>query len=95
MRIDVGAVAERDRQIGRSEEQRVDAGRRGDRLEIVERGAGLDHREGDGEVVGLAQIDLLVGDVGERGGAVRAPAALAERRKFRERREGARIGRAY
>jgi len=54
-------------------------------------GSRLDHGEGDGEVVGLAQVNLLVRHVGERGGAVRAPAALPDRREFRERDVGARI----
>ena len=43
-------------------------------------------------IVGFAQIDRLVGNAGERHGAVRAPAALADRRKFRRSGKGARVG---
>ena len=71
----------------------VDARRRRDRVDIGERGAGLDHRQRDDVVVAVREIVLLVGDAGEHGGAVRAPAALADRREFRRRGEGARVGR--
>ncbi len=89
--IDIGAVGERDREVGGPKEQRIDAGRRRDRLDIVERGARLDHGEGNGERVGLAQVDFLIRNAGQRGGAVRTPAALADRRKLRVRHIGARI----
>src|SRR4030081_1655344 len=56
MRLDLGAVAERDRQIRRPDEQPVDALRCRDGVEIGERRPRLDHREGDGERIGVAQI---------------------------------------
>src|SRR6516162_4290209 len=68
--IDIGALAERDREVRRPEEKRVDPRRRGDGFDVVERRSGLDHGEGDGEVIGLAQVNLLVRHIGERGGAV-------------------------
>jgi hypothetical protein len=43
-------------------------------------------------VVGLAQIDRLVGDAGECRHPVRAPAALADGRVFGRRDESARVG---
>ena len=43
-------------------------------------------------VLARGQIILLVGDAGEHTGAVRTPAALAERWKFCRRGEGTRIG---
>ena len=86
MRLDLGAVGERDRQVGRADEQRVDALGRRDGVEVVDRGARLDHRERDGERVRLVQVGLHVAHAGERHGALRAPAALADRRVFRDRR---------
>ncbi len=67
-------------------------GRAEDRVEILQRGAGLDHGERDDMIVGFAQIDRLVGNAAERHRPVRSPAALADRRKFGRRGEGARVG---
>ena len=53
---------------------------------------GLDHGERQRAVVGLAQIIDRCGRALQRHGALRAPAALAERRIFRGRGELARIG---
>ena len=60
VRIERCAVGQRDRQIGGTDEQPVDARRRRDRVEIGERGAGLDHRQRDDVVVGV-RADILSG----------------------------------
>ena len=94
-RVDLLAVGQRDRKIGRPEEDAVDARRRHNRIEVLERGARLDHGERDDVVVGFAQIDRLVGQPGERRRAVRPPTALADRREFCRCGECARVGLRY
>ena len=59
---------------------------------FLQRGAGLDHGQRDHVIVGFAQIDRLIGEAGQRHGAMRAPAALADRRIFGGCRKGARVG---
>ena len=92
-RVDDSAVRQRDRQIGRAEKYAVNARRVDDCVEIAQGSAGLDHRQRDDVIIGLAQIDRLIGKSAECGGAVRAPAALADRREFRRGGEFACVGR--
>ena len=90
MRIDVGAVGQRDREVGRPEEQRVDP-RRGAiasrlssavRVSIIAK-VTVSRWPGAGSAFWSGMSASVA-----RGAA---PAALAERREFRERRVGARI----
>ena len=80
------AAGERGRQIVGADEQRIDAGRRGDRLDIGKRRRRLDHRQRERAVIGLAQVVDRRGLALQRHGALRAPAALAERRIFGDAR---------
>ena len=71
-----------DREIRRAEEDAVDARRVENAVERVERGARLDHGEGHGALIGVAQPFGLVALAVARKGIGRAPGALAERRIF-------------
>ena len=55
------SLRQRDRQIGGAEEKAVDAGCAIMASKFCKRGPGLDHRERDDMVIGLAQIDRLIG----------------------------------
>lgn len=46
------SLAQRQAQIGRADVKGVDAGQRGDRIDIGEAGGGLDHGDGEHRVVG-------------------------------------------
>ena len=80
--IENRAVAHGDRQIGGTDEQHVDAFDRGDRIQALERLARLDHGDGDGHVVCVAQVGFHVGETAEHHGAVGSPAAVADRGKL-------------
>src|SRR3954463_15213814 len=82
-RIEARAVRERDREIGGPEEDAVEARRGQERGPRGEGRAGLDHREGEREAVGLGEV---IGGREAREGerAVRPPAARACWRKLYE-----------
>ena len=60
--------------------------------QIIECGARLDHGKRDDVIVGFTQIDRLIGQPGQRGGAMRSPAPFADRGIFGRGGEGARVG---
>ena len=61
------AAAQRQRQVARADVDRVQPFHRQDRVQVVQRLRGLDHREGDDGVVGMLRV------VGARRTAARAP----------------------
>ena len=77
--VDRGAARQRDRQIRRADEERVDAVDGENVVDDRHRLARLDHREGQREIIGLPEIAVLV-EAGGAEAAIAAPAALAERR---------------
>src|SRR6516164_11738531 len=66
VRVDGFSVRKRNRQIEWADEDAVNAWRGQDGVEVLQRGAGFDHREDHREIVRLAQIDLRVRDLRER-----------------------------
>ena len=82
------AAAERGGEIVGADEQRIDAWRCRNRIDIVERGCGFNHGERERALVRLTHVvDRRRARALHCHGAQRTPAALAERRILRRGRE--------